>query len=347
MEEVSFSIVVPVYKVEKYLEECVNSVINQDYKNFELILVDDGSPDNCGAICDGYASNDDRVIVIHKENGGLISAWKAGVRKAKNKYLLFIDGDDWVDENLLPYLAGLISKNEGIDLIQFSFKCDGKNAVNAGEKTEILSKDEVLDKLIYYKGYQKIISNNRVNKVFLTDKFKQILDDVDDRATIGEDKQPTLSYVLNSSKLLLTDYEGYYYRQNLSSMTNKYSPNVYERIEILFNSMKNIIAKYSDFDFDDQLKKEKVIFAIGILSNAFRSKDKKIRKKEFETVISDEEIVGGAAIIPSDGLNLFCRRMVKGINKKSYQTVAFWQNIKKIKNGFDRFFNKILHRKLR
>ena len=347
MDEVSFSIVVPIYKVEKYLEECVNSIIKQDYKNFELILVDDGSPDNCGVICDRYANDYDRVIVIHKENGGLISAWKAGTRKAKNKYLLFVDGDDWVDENLLPHLANLISNNEGIDLIQFSFKRDGKNSANAGEKIEILSKDEVLDKLIYYKGYQKVISNNRVNKVFLTEKFKQILDDVDDRATIGEDKQPTLCYVLNSSKLLLTDYEGYYYRQNLSSMTNKYSPNVYEKIEILFNSLKNTIAKYSDFDFDDQIKKEKVIFAVGILTNAFRSKDKKIRKKEFETVISDAEIVGGAAIIPDDGLNLFCRRMVKGINKKSYTTVAFWQNVKKLKNNLDRVLNKILHRKLR
>ena len=76
MDEVAFSIVVPIYNVEKYLEKCVNSIINQDYKNFELILVDDGSPDGCGVICDDYARKDDRITVIHKENGGLISAGK-------------------------------------------------------------------------------------------------------------------------------------------------------------------------------------------------------------------------------------------------------------------------------
>lgn len=347
MDEVAFSIVVPIYNVEKYLEKCVNSIINQDYKNFELILVDDGSPDGCGVICDDYARKDDRITVIHKENGGLISAWKAGVKKALNKYLLFVDGDDWIDLNLLQRLADLIVKNDDVDLIQFRFKSDGNNSGNVVGKTELFYKEEILDKLIYYKGYQKIITNNRVNKVFSTDKLKQILDDVDDRVNIGEDKQTVFCYVLNSCKLLLTDYEGYYYRQNLDSMTNTYSKNMYEKTQILFNSMKNMIAKYSDFNFDDQIKKEKVILAVGILSNSFRSKDKKIKKEEFEAVISDDEIVGGAAIIPKDGLNFFCRRMVKGINKKSYATIAFWQSVKKLKNNTERVFNKLLHRNLR
>lgn len=347
MDEVCFSIVVPIYKVEKYIEECVNSIINQDYKNFELILVDDGSPDNCGVICDDYARKYDRISVIHKENGGLISAWKAGVRIAKNKYLLFVDGDDWIDCNLLRRLAELITINNDVDLIQFQFKCNCNESVSAEEKIKIYNTSEILDKLIYYKGYQKVITNNRVNKVFLTDKLKHILDDIDDRVNIGEDKQTVFCYVLNSRKLLLTDFEGYYYRQNFDSMTNKYSTNMYEKTEILFNSMKNMIAKYSDFDFDDQIKKEKFIFAVGILSNSFRSKDKKIKKETFKAVISDDEIVGGAKIIPKDGLNFFCRRMMKGINKKSYATIAFWQTVKKLKNNTDRVFNKFLHKNLR
>ncbi len=95
------SIVVPIYNVEKYIHKCISSLINQTYKNIEIILVDDGSPDNCPNICDEYAKRDDRVRVIHKENGGLSDARNAGMDKATGKFILFIDGDDYVELNMV------------------------------------------------------------------------------------------------------------------------------------------------------------------------------------------------------------------------------------------------------
>ena len=94
MENDLVSIVVPIYNVEKYLKKCIDSIINQTYKNIEIILVDDGSTDNCGKICDEYTKTDNRIVVIHKKNGGLSDARNAGLDIAKGKYIAFVDSDD-------------------------------------------------------------------------------------------------------------------------------------------------------------------------------------------------------------------------------------------------------------
>ena len=104
-KEELISIIVPVYKVEKYLDFCIQSIVNQTYRNLEIILVDDGSPDNCPRICDEWAQKDQRITAIHKENGGLMSAWMAGVRESRGEYLCFVDSDDWVEQDMLISMA--------------------------------------------------------------------------------------------------------------------------------------------------------------------------------------------------------------------------------------------------
>lgn len=117
------SIIVPVYKVEDYLEECIDSILNQSFKDFELILVDDGSPDNCPLICDNYAKKDNRVFVIHKKNGGLSSARNAGLdyifQKSNSRYISFIDSDDYVKKDFLEKLFYGI-KNSDITMCYMS-----------------------------------------------------------------------------------------------------------------------------------------------------------------------------------------------------------------------------------
>ena len=106
-----FSVVVPIYNVEKYLNKCVESILNQTYKDFELILVDDGSPDHCPEICDEYAERDARVRVIHKENEGLVAARNTGIKEAKGEYICYVDGDDWIANNLLETVWKKALKN--------------------------------------------------------------------------------------------------------------------------------------------------------------------------------------------------------------------------------------------
>ena len=105
------SVIVPVYNVEKYLQKCVDSILNQTFSDFELFLVDDGSPDNCGIICDEYAKKDNRIIVIHKKNGGLSDARNVAIDRAKGEYLTFIDSDDYVAENHLESLYKALMNN--------------------------------------------------------------------------------------------------------------------------------------------------------------------------------------------------------------------------------------------
>ena len=105
------SVIIPVYNVEKFILKTVESVMNQDYKDVEIILVDDGSPDNSAQIIDELAKRDNRIICIHKENGGVSSARNAGLKIATGEYVTFIDGDDWVEPNYISYLLDLVEKN--------------------------------------------------------------------------------------------------------------------------------------------------------------------------------------------------------------------------------------------
>lgn len=104
------SIIVPVYKIENYIRQCVDSILAQSYENIEVILVDDGSPDGCPKICDEYAAKDGRVKVVHKNNGGLMSARQAGLRAATGDYVGFVDGDDWIDADMYLTFADYIEK---------------------------------------------------------------------------------------------------------------------------------------------------------------------------------------------------------------------------------------------
>ncbi len=115
------SVIVPVYNVEKYLRQCVDSILAQTYPDFELLLIDDGSPDGCPKICDEYAALDQRVKVIHKTNGGLISARNEGIRAAIGDYVCILDGDDWADENMLQFICDRVEESpEPLDIVLFA-----------------------------------------------------------------------------------------------------------------------------------------------------------------------------------------------------------------------------------
>lgn len=108
------SVIVPVYKVEKYVERCLNSIIAQTFTNWECIIVDDGSPDNCGKICDEYAQRDSRIKVIHQQNGGLSIARNEGIKLAKGKYLTFIDSDDAIEPDTFLHYMNYINKYDWV-----------------------------------------------------------------------------------------------------------------------------------------------------------------------------------------------------------------------------------------
>lgn len=144
------SIIVPVYNVEKYLPRCIDSILAQTFTNFELILVDDGSPDNCGAICDEYAQKDSRVVVIHKENQGVSSARNRGLDVAQGKYIMFCDSDDKVDARWCELLHKAITRNPDAWVVSNLWRVDALNTCKAiegqhthGRKSQLFSSLQV------------------------------------------------------------------------------------------------------------------------------------------------------------------------------------------------------------
>lgn len=150
------SIIVPIYKVENYLDRCINSLVLQTYRNIEIILVDDGSPDNCGEICDNYAKRDSRIKVIHKKNGGLSDARNAGFEASTGDIIAYVDSDDWISKNMIFETVQVMQQQEA-DIVAFGFyKTDGYklNTIYNSESISIYDKEEALLKLCQNKQVQ-------------------------------------------------------------------------------------------------------------------------------------------------------------------------------------------------
>lgn len=145
------SVIVPIYNVEKYLNKCIDSIVNQTYKNLEIILIDDGSTDGSGDICDEYAGRDMRIKVFHQENKGVVAARKVGIKNATGEYIGFVDGDDYIDSNMFAELYHLINKKEA-------------DIVSSGWKREYRGSEAVL-----YDNFQEGVYDCNTSNYFLKD----------------------------------------------------------------------------------------------------------------------------------------------------------------------------------
>lgn len=141
------SIIVPIYKTESYLERCINSILNQSFTDFELILVDDGSPDSCPQICDAWAKKDKRICVIHKENGGLSSARNAGIYITRGNYIGFVDSDDWIAPDMYEMLYNSATKhNADYAAIEMSItKSSHENYIQPEYKERVLNQSSLFE----------------------------------------------------------------------------------------------------------------------------------------------------------------------------------------------------------
>lgn len=173
--DILISIIIPVYNVEKYLERCLNSVINQTYKNLEIILIDDGSTDGSGKICDEFTKKDNRIIVIHKENGGVSSARNKGLEIAQGEYIGFVDSDDYIEENMYEVLfENLVNFNVDISMCNYNIlknnkKTFHKHTMENGLLITENKKFLELLRLNYYKGflYNKLFKAKMIKKMKL------------------------------------------------------------------------------------------------------------------------------------------------------------------------------------
>lgn len=251
MEKIS--VIVPVYNVEKYLSKCVDSIINQTYHNLEIILVDDGSPDRCGEICDEYATKDNRIKVIHKKNGGLSDARNAGIEVAEGGYIAFVDSDDYIASDMMDVLYHRLIK-DGSDMALCNFKyIDEKGEEIEERKNKSPIKDEVITgidgmkKLSQDKNWYYVIAWNKLYK-------KEIFDNIRfPKGKIHEDEF-VIHHIMHACKRIsCVALELYYYLQRQGSIM----------------SQKSLISTMNTFE----AKRDRALFSIemGLNFNAYAS----------------------------------------------------------------------------
>lgn len=212
------TVIVPIYNVEKYVRKCIDSIINQSYKNLEIILVDDGSPDKCGIICDKYAEKDSRIRVIHKKNGGLSDARNVALDVMKGNYVTFIDSDDYIDIEYISYLYDLINHyNADISICGYKYITEeGKVLNHPSDDNTILIMNQ--EKAFFELLNSQYFSNSSCGKLFKSDCFNGI------RYPCGrlyEDVATTYKTFFKSKKIVFGAHSLYFYLYRVGSISKQ------------------------------------------------------------------------------------------------------------------------------
>lgn len=236
------SVIVPVYNAEKYLQHCVNSILGQTYKETELILVDDGSTDMSGKICDKYSKMDKRVITIHKTNGGSSNARKAGLAAAKGQYIGFVDADDWIESDYFEKMVKA-QQDTGADIVVSNHFHDigaDSKKVCSNFPAGLYPKELLLPTLLYSgQFFEYGLQPHMVTKLFRKEILLKTQMCVDGRIIIGEDAAVVYPSVLEADTIYISDICGYHYVQRLGSMTKKETHDETGIYRLLFEHLEN------------------------------------------------------------------------------------------------------------
>lgn len=272
------SVIIPVYNVEPYLRKCLDSIVNQTYRDLEIVLIDDGSPDNCGEICDEYAARDDRIVVIHKKNGGLSAARNDGIRRATGEWITFVDSDDWCE---LDYYERMIEKQveTDTDIICASghymeispyrtekrFCFSEAFSFHTTEEQHVLMDRVLAIKRMVLKGNSPFgyTWDKLYRRKFLIKEHLEF----DESLRVCEDSLFNYQAMSKADKVIGMIYTGYHYRVNMASITKSYDPNRPEKDY----QYVTLLCKYAEhYDIDKDMKKVLEAHVIGCIASSMK-----------------------------------------------------------------------------
>lgn len=274
------SIIIPVYNVEKYIHRCVDSVINQTYQKLEIILVDDGSPDDCGKICDEYAKKDNRIKVILKENGGLSDARNHGIESATGEWLFFLDSDDWIHPQTIDKLYDAAIKNDvSVSICNYSQTEEESPTVDISEKAELWTPKD-----LYLKHH--VTSTTAWGKLYHKDCFKNIRYPV---GKIHEDEFVTYRILFEHKNIAFINQPYYAYFINYEGiMKSKWNP---KRL-VLFEAFEKRILFFQEKKDEDLLlftEKRCLWYLVSehkkAIAGKFLKEGKWIKRKALRTIL--------------------------------------------------------------
>lgn len=260
------SLIVPIYKVEAYLDRCVRSLVAQTYQNLEIILVDDGSPDNCPAMCDAWAERDSRITVIHKENGGLSDARNAGMEIAAGEYIAFVDSDDWVSVHYIEALYRAVQKT-GAEIAA----CDVVVAYDENTQVppldtslRLCSAEEAIGDILRGSGFRAVAWNKLYRKSILENERYPV-------GKFHEDEFFTYRILAKAKKLVYVDCGLYFYYQRPDSIMNSVSMKHLDALDAYLERLAFLKTRYPVL-----YTKDKFIFCascVGFYQYAGRNSD--------------------------------------------------------------------------
>lgn len=233
------SVIVPVFKVEEYLDQCVKSIVGQSYSDLEIILVDDGSPDKCPQMCDEWADKDSRIKVIHKQNGGLSDARNAGLEIATGDYVAFVDSDDWLAEDFYEVLIRAATENDAQIVASGVVKIDEETQCFSGNNYEerVYSSEEAIQTIMQAEGFHAVAWN----KIYQKELFEGITYPVN---KLHEDEFVTYRLLDRAERLVICQKTVYYYRQRGGSIMSTWSKGHLDALEAAVERLALLKQKY-------------------------------------------------------------------------------------------------------
>lgn len=328
MEEKLISVIVPIYNAEKYLSKCIESILNQSLKSLELILVDDGSIDNSGAICDQYAKSDNRVIVIHKQNGGSSTARNVGILAATGNYLSFIDADDYLDLETYEAIQAVI-KEKNPDCIDFGWKYISDTGevsynLNKLEKEKILNSEIIQEKILppllnLVDDKENFIFDFAVNKIYRRDIASKYHILFDEERRTWEDRIFVVEYLKYCDTFYSMNQCYYNYVSVPNSLSRRYDSQFFDIILKNYKKYREMFGEKYNFDTDYVRN----YWSHSIENMIFRSLKEKNKQKEIEmnivNILKEKEVIKWFELrIPK---NNFEERISRSIVDGQYEDV--------------------------
>lgn len=312
MDEILISIIVPIYNVQDFLPKCIESILHQTYSNLQIILVDDGSTDDSGKICDKFAEFDNRILVLHKRNGGLVSARKAGLNIAKGLYTGFVDGDDYIDDNMYEKLLQNIIVTEA-DFVHSGFFRERLRVVEFVNELISLKDNKVkfINDYLLSVDNEVHITPSIWSKLFQTDFIKKCYYKVPDDVSMGEDLVNLILCALYGNKVSILDSAYYHYNVRNTSITHIKKDTALIDVIRLFQVIEDIL-KESNFytKVKDTLLKE---WLRAVISDALLQTASDDFKREYYGIGNMAQLLGkkiilfGAGKVGRDYYSQICR----------------------------------------
>lgn len=321
------SVIVPIYNVKAYLPQCIESLLHQTFTDLEIVLVDDGSTDGSAAVCEEYGKKDSRIVVIHRENGGLVSARKTGMRAAAGEYVAYVDADDWIEPTMYEDMYIKMTE-EKVDIVM----CGRYEDTGTASKKVLhgIPKGRYGRKELLQDVYPRMIINGPFftwgifpgvwDKLYRRKCLEMFQYEVDERITMGEDAACTYPCLLNVESIYVMEECFYHYRQTLSSMVKRIPDRALEReqFRILYQTVDRSLGKYTDiFDLRQQWKEYLLFMMVPRSSSLYRGYEKLDYLFPFSGVKKGDSIV-------LYGAGAHGQRLYYYIKKTGFCSIAAW-----------------------